>query len=144
MSPSNRTRYDLKWTPAAQAAGVLLCAVLAGGLALRSAARPVRTGESTPVDRRRSAAVAERINPNVAEFASLVRLPAIGPKRAAAILAHRREHGAVFRTAADLTAVHGIGPGIVRRLAPYLSLPASTQPRPEASTRASSAGAAPG
>ena len=66
---------------------------------------------------------AERINPNTASPASLMRLPGIGKMRAMDILACR---GALstgtpaFRSAADLEQVRGIGPKTVEKIEPYL------------------------
>jgi len=69
----------------------------------------------------------ERIDPNVACAASLVRLPGIGPGRAAAICqwreAKRRASGgagAVFKGPADLEQVPGIGPKTVAAITPWL------------------------
>jgi hypothetical protein len=133
MTPPAPTRYDLRWPPAGQAVLVLCCAAFGAVLALRHAGRAVRAGEPIPVDRRRAAAVAERVDPNLAGIGSLLRLPAIGRIRAEAILAYRAAHGPrAFGCAEDLAAVKGIGPATVLRVAPYLSLPlratARTQP----------------
>ena len=62
----------------------------------------------------------EIINLNTATRSDLMRLPDIGPSRADAILAYRQEHG-LFQTVDDLLNVHGIGPGTLEALRPYLS-----------------------
>jgi len=70
--------------------------------------------------------VAERIDPNRACAASLMRLPGIGPSRAAAICARRAQlhaAGAAFRRASDLEAVPGIGPKTVEAIRPWIELP---------------------
>ncbi len=59
-----------------------------------------------------------RINPNVAEAASMVRLPQIGLSRAAAIIEYRKT--ARFESWRDLQNVKGIGPKISERLKGYL------------------------
>lgn len=67
---------------------------------------------------------AERINPNTAPPASLMRLPGIGKVRAMDILACRQassEGLAVFRSPADLEQVRGIGPKTVEKMEPYLT-----------------------
>jgi competence ComEA-like helix-hairpin-helix protein len=60
------------------------------------------------------------ISINHATQAELERLPHIGPKTAAAIVAHRQTHGP-FVTAEDLTAVKGIGQRTVDRLRPLVT-----------------------
>ncbi len=69
------------------------------------------------------------VNPNTAQWWELVALPEIGPTLANEITRYRdavgskngdAEHGSVFRSAADLAKVRGIGPKTVARLAPHL------------------------
>ncbi len=64
---------------------------------------------------------------NEAPWHDLTRLPNIGRRRAQAIVAYRQavretegERATVFRTAADLQRVPGIGPVIAEGCAPYL------------------------
>ena len=57
---------------------------------------------------------------NRASAAELEQLPNVGPKTAAAIIAHRDAHGP-FVDADDLTAVPGIGRRTVDRLRPLIS-----------------------
>jgi len=69
--------------------------------------------------------VGERINPNEAPAASLMRLPQIGVARARAIVAHRggaRGEGQTpaFQKADDLRRIKGIGPAIVEGVRPWL------------------------
>lgn len=68
-----------------------------------------------------------RLNPNTASAKELELLPGIGPKRAAAIVKHREEHGP-FRSAQDLAAIKGLSPALAERLAPLLSFESSPQP----------------
>jgi len=71
--------------------------------------------------------VADRIDPNRACAASLMRLPGIGPSRAAAICARRAQlhaAGSAFRRASDLETVPGIGPKTVEAIRPWIELPA--------------------
>jgi len=66
----------------------------------------------------------QRINPNTASMASLVRLPGIGKARAMDIMHYRESHGrgeAVFESADDLQAIRGIGPKTVQNLKPYMT-----------------------
>jgi len=57
-----------------------------------------------------------RIDLNSASEADLVTLPGVGPARARAILAYRRDNGP-FAAVSDLGRVPGIGQSLVRRLA---------------------------
>ena len=57
---------------------------------------------------------------NQATRTELESLPHIGPKTAAAIIAHREAHGP-FAAVDDLTAVKGIGPRTVERLRPLVT-----------------------
>ncbi|MGC8625162.1 MAG: ComEA family DNA-binding protein [Phycisphaerae bacterium] len=87
-----------------------------------------------PVKNQFSPAVAARItessiNPNSAKWASLVRIPGIGPGRAQKLLAWRHAHRTkpsqiVFHSAADLRNVPSFGPKTVAQIAPYLRFPA--------------------
>lgn len=63
------------------------------------------------------------INPNTADIASLVRLPGIGPARAAEIIKYRSSTDIAqpaFRSADDLQNIKGIGPKTVEKFARYL------------------------
>ena len=67
-----------------------------------------------------------RINPNDAPVASLVRLPGIGISRAGAIVAYRESfnakdgEGSLFRNSNDLQKVKGIGPKTVQNMSEWL------------------------
>lgn len=63
-----------------------------------------------------------RVDPNRADEATLTTLPGIGPALAARILESRRVDGP-FRAADDLLRVRGIGPAVLARLRPFLTLP---------------------
>ena len=63
------------------------------------------------------------INPNTAEAASLVRLPNIGPKLAAAVIKYREtadSKGPAFRCAADMENIRGIGPKTAEKIQPWI------------------------
>ncbi|MGQ0704292.1 MAG: ComEA family DNA-binding protein [Gemmatimonadales bacterium] len=61
------------------------------------------------------------VNLNTATEAELRALPGIGPVRARAILAYRREKGP-FAKVSDLRAVPGFSQGLVRRLGPLVTV----------------------
>jgi hypothetical protein len=66
----------------------------------------------------------QRINPNTASMASLVRLPGIGKARAMDIIHYResQKHGEpVFLSAQDLECIRGIGPKTAAALGPWLT-----------------------
>ena len=65
--------------------------------------------------------LARRININAATRAELMRLPGIGPALAGAIVEDRERHGP-FASVDGLQRVRGIGPGLMRLLAPYLGV----------------------
>ncbi len=60
-----------------------------------------------------------RMNLNTATASQLERLPRIGPKMAARILAYREAHGG-FRSVEELVQVRGIGEKTLAKMAPYL------------------------
>jgi len=69
----------------------------------------------------------ERINPNEAPVASLMRLPYVGVARARAIAARRDQVGSrapgqsAFKTPDDLQQIKGIGPAVVDEIRPWLT-----------------------
>ncbi len=97
--------------------GLGICLALslgfAGGILERTEDSPIR-------------GLGERINPNEAPVASLMRLPQIGAARARAIVAQRDRAGTpksrvpVFQKADDLRQIKGIGPAIVEGVRPWL------------------------
>ena len=68
----------------------------------------------------------ERINPNDASLASLVRLPGIGIGKATAIVAYRRDFSErnsnkpAFQNCDDLQKVKGIGPKTIENISEWL------------------------
>ncbi len=92
--------------------------------------------EDSPIN-----ALGERINPNEAPAASLMRLPQIGAARARAIVAHRDRAGTregrapVFKKADDLQQIKGIGPAIVEGVRPWLRFDDSSREGSESSAR---------
>lgn len=74
--------------------------------------------------RRRPLADGERIDVNTADEVELDRLPGVGPTLAQAILAQRQREGPYWDLG-DLERVAGLGSSTVRRLAPYVTLPAA-------------------
>jgi DNA uptake protein ComE-like DNA-binding protein len=66
----------------------------------------------------------QRINPNTASMASLVRLPGVGKARAMDIIHYRQNqkpNELVFHSADDLQKIRGIGPKTAAALGPWLT-----------------------
>jgi competence ComEA-like helix-hairpin-helix protein len=88
--------------------------------------RPDGAGVRPPPDRHEGKSRAEpgpagKIDLNRADAASLMRVPGIGAKTAAAILAWRRAHGP-FRDLRDLLNIKGIGDKKLEKLGPHILL----------------------
>ncbi|MBN1491405.1 MAG: helix-hairpin-helix domain-containing protein [Phycisphaerae bacterium] len=101
--------------------------------------RPVVLEDPIQVEPARVAQIQQQIDPNVATWAELARLPGIGEALAKRIVTYRSEQQAliagsggdaavVFRSPEDLAAVRGIGPKTVERLRPHLHFPAAVSP----------------
>jgi len=120
---SNRPgRLDFSWRRRNLAGLVVIVSLWAALLAVRTAAPRRWFSGEPPILPSRTAAAAQRIDPNTAGAASLRRLHGIGPVLAAAIVQYRQAHGpTAFSRPEDLTRVRGIGPGIVARIRPFLT-----------------------
>jgi competence protein ComEA len=87
-------------------------------------------GSETALARQRNAAAAadrpllpgERLDPNTSSARDLARLPGVGMRLAKEIVADRAVRGP-FGSLADLDRVDGIGPGMLRRIEPFLIVP---------------------
>ena len=84
--------------------------------------KPLRVKEQIE----KESGLSNKVNVNVAGWASLARLPGIGPGRARAIVAYRdkagvHREGAVFTRAEDLMRVKGIGPATIEQIKDYLN-----------------------
>ena len=94
-------------------------------LGLLLAASGVQAGEAPPLDLNRATA------------AELEELPGIGAVKAAAIVAQRESSGG-FQSIDELETVRGIGPALVAKLRPMLTLGAAPKPAAKASSKVSS------
>lgn len=82
------------------------------------------TGRTVSAPEQRSAPgmlEGEVLDLNTASQADLTRLPGIGEKKAAAILAWREEHGP-FQVVEDVMSVDGIGEKILADIRPYVTV----------------------
>jgi competence protein ComEA len=73
--------------------------------------------------------ISVRIDLNRATAAELESLPAVGPRRAQAIISDREERGP-FRSIEDLDRVPGIGNGTIARIRGYLIVTPPADPPP--------------
>ena len=130
----------LAWTAPQRRVLLLLLCVLCAGLGIRYACNPVYVTDPQPARPPRYHDLADRIDPNTAEWETLAVLPAIGEKRAKEIVAYRDRRRAedpgavVFDAPGDLLFVRGIGPSVVEAMKPYLVFP-STRPATAPVTR---------
>ena len=78
-----------------------------------------------------AADLADRIDPNTADAATLSALPLIGDRKARDIIAWRDAQPTkpAFRELKDLLRIKGIGASTVNQLEPYLIFPKENQPQ---------------
>jgi competence ComEA-like helix-hairpin-helix protein len=114
------------WTVGQRVGLGVMAVLLIGFLGLQWWRRPAVLGEGSVVVDGRVAGLPKRVDPNVATAAELSRIPHLGEKVAAKIVAFREEHreseGVVFRRVEDLARVDGVGKGTVEMLRPYLEV----------------------
>jgi competence ComEA-like helix-hairpin-helix protein len=113
------------WTVGQRVGLGVMVLVLIGILGWGWWRRPAVIGEGSVVVDGGMATLPMRIDPNVASEKELSRIPHVGEKIAAKIVAFREEHGAegvVFRRVDDLRRVDGVGKGLVELLRPYLEI----------------------
>ncbi len=95
--------------------------------------RPVYVSDPPPAQGARWSDLADKIDPNTADWSELAALPAIGEKRAKAIVAYRETACArnpsevAFATPNDLLRVPGLGTVLVAQMRPYLEF-STTRP----------------
>jgi hypothetical protein len=124
-----RRRLPEPWTPPQRRVLIVLLLVLLISLAVRYWFNPSFVSDPQPRFPARYFDLADRIDPNVADWQTLAALPNIGEKRAQEIVAYRqrvmqqRPQAPAFARADDLLRVRGIGPSIVSQLQPYLIFP---------------------
>lgn len=122
------------WTGPQRRALLGLLAVLWVALLGRWACNRTYFSDAPDAAAPRAGEVANRIDPNTADWPTLAAIPELGEKRAKAIVAYREAfisagHGPVaFRVPSDLMVIKGIGPGTVANMRPYLIFPPQTQP----------------
>ena len=111
---SARARPHSSWMVRRAAAVVLLLAAAASMV-------PVLSRAAAPSRPASAVSVADPIDVNQASAAELSLLPGVGPSLAAAIVADRESRGP-FRRPRDLDRVRGIGPAILARILPHVTV----------------------
>jgi len=106
---------------------VVVLVILAGIFLSGYGRQRLYVGQPLKTDFANQQLLADKVNPNEASWASLGRLPGIGPVRAQAIVNYREEYhrqnsstSPAFKTAGDLEKVKGIGQVTAGRIEKYL------------------------
>ena len=105
--------------------------------------RPARVDDPVVIYNGAAVRLPERIDPNTATSEELARIPHVGDKLAAAIIAWREERkaltpdGIVFRSESDLGHIRGIGKAVRAQIRPYLRFPDDAVLPPAADAAAS-------
>jgi hypothetical protein len=128
----NRPRVPEVWTASQRGVLLALLACLLVYLVVRLLFNPLYVSDPQPARPSRYDELADKIDPNTADWQTLAALPAIGEKRAKTIIEYREsfmkqhpDHQA-FEEPEDLLLVRGIGPSMLATLRPYLLFPGTT------------------
>ena len=128
-APQETSRFA--WTLSQRRVLFLFLTILFACLALRYALNPSYVSDPQPDRPARHDELADRIDPNTADWQTLAALPGIGERRARDIVQYRERKRAeahdpdliVFDAPGDLLYVRGVGPGILESMKPYLLFP---------------------
>jgi DNA uptake protein ComE-like DNA-binding protein len=119
----------LFWNASQRAVLLGLLVILLVYFSIRYWMNPAYVSDPPPLAPARADELADRIDPNIADEATLAALPVIGPKRAGDIVAYREkfqsEHPGrpAFKRPSDLMNIKGIGDATVESLKDYLMFP---------------------
>ena len=131
---------SLTWSYSQRRVLLVLLSILCVALIVRYALNPVYVSDPQPAVPARYGELADKIDPNTADWQALAALPGIGERRARDIVAYReRVRGGdpsrvVFDAPGDLLYVKGVGAAMVSALQPFLVFPPSTAPATRRST----------
>ena len=127
---------DWGWTrPQRLALGILLILLLAT-LAINLYLRPATLNDHIILLHGQPLSLPARIDPNTATLEELTRIPHIGEKVAAKLLAYRDARkpltpdGILFRSPEDLARIPGLGKKTATDLAPYFEFPEDPETQP--------------
>ena len=130
-APSDTSRFA--WTEPQRRVLLVLLTVLLLFLGGRYACNTMYVSDPQPDTPPRYHELADRIDPNTADWQTLAALPGIGERRAKDIVEYRERKRAeagnpdfvVFDAEGDLLYVRGIGPALVEGMKPYLVFPSA-------------------
>ena len=117
------------WTARQRRAIVILLAAVLGYLTIRLIRNPIDVADPQPRDGPRAAELADQIDPNTADVATLAALPMIGPRRAQDIVEYRERRTAAnpgtpaFTRVEDLLRIRGFGSAMIEHVRPFLTFP---------------------
>jgi DNA uptake protein ComE-like DNA-binding protein len=131
--PSDTPRFG--WTDSQRRVLLVLLCVFLVFLAARYACNRMYVGDPQPETPPRYDQLADRIDPNTADWQTLAALPGIGEAKARDIVAYRERKRAeakdpslvVFDAPGDLLYVRGIGAALVEAMKPHLLFPPATR-----------------
>ena len=121
---------SLTWTLPQRRVLLLLLAGLFVFLSVRFALNPTYVSDPQPERPARFDELADRVDPNTADWATLAALPGLGEKRARDIVVFRDEakryapSSVVFARPEDMLKVKGIGVAMLESISPHLAFPA--------------------
>ena len=127
---------DWGWTRAQRISLSLLLALLATVLAINLYLRPALLSDHLVLLHGQPLTLPTRIDPNTATLEELTRIPHIGEKVAAKLLAYRDARkpltpdGILFRSTDDLARIPGLGKKTATDLAPYFEFPPDPDTQP--------------
>ncbi len=128
-----RWRPPEVWTGSQRGVLIGLLGCLLVYLIVRLLLNPLYVSDPQPARPPRYDDLADKIDPNTADWQTLAALPGLGEKRAKTIVEYREAFTSknpghpAFSEPEDLMLVRGIGPSMLATLRPYLLFPA-TQP----------------
>ena len=123
------------WNDSQRRVLLVLLTVLLASLGTRYACNRMYVSDPQPEVSPRFDELADRIDPNTADWQTLAALPGIGERRARDVVEYRQRKRAeardpalvVFDAPGDLLYVRGIGVAIVEALKPYLQFPTTNR-----------------
>lgn len=124
--PYSRLSRFLAYTTGQRQTLILLLGMMLVYVSVRWINNPVPISEPQPSEGARASELADRIDPEYADWQTLAILPGIGQAKANLIVAKRHElqaespHKRAFERPEDLYLVKGIGVNTVERIKPYL------------------------
>ena len=117
------------WSASQRGAMIAILVGITLYLTVRLVIYPAYVSDPQPEHPPREQELADRIDPNTADWQELSALPLIGDKKAQDIVAYREQymvqnHSSIaFSTVRDLMNIRGIGTATTQQLEPYLIFP---------------------